>query len=443
MAWRNVWRNRRRSLVTLFAMTLALGAPTSAWALGSFETAQANAEVIGALRLLGGFVHYRKELAPLVEDDTLTTTELRLVATGRAPAALQVELNVYTDTSGAAGLGVPGSLGSGEAAGAFGSAGTLRSPYRSTYLDWDYWRSGAVRGQLGIDRLNVTRALGPLDVTVGRLVLNHSVTQMFTPNDFFAPFSAAAINTIYKPGVDGARLRLALGPMSELTLSGVVGSDAEDRLRWAQSAVLARLATVARDFEWALLAGKVAQRWIVGASLQGELLALGVRAEGHVGLPDADGQGTLDDVDGDGRSRDDAYTRLAVEIDKTFAWRKASLGAEYAYFSDGARAPARYVARALRLFPDDQGYLGRHYAGANIEAEVVPILRLALVAFVNLGDRSGVAVTSLSYSIADEADLVGGLLVPWGEGLDTAAMQLHSEMGVAPIAGFVETRVFF
>ena len=69
----------------------------------------------------------------------------------------------------------------------------------------------------------------------------------------------------------------------------------------------------------------------------------------------------------------------------------------------------------------------------------------ALLALVSLGDGSGMAMASLSYSIADEADFVGGLLIPWGERTAGAAglPVLGSEMGSAPVAGFLETRFFF
>ena len=170
-----------------------------------------------------------------------------------------------------------------------------------------------------------------------------------------------------------------------------------------------------------------------------------MRAEGHVGLPDANGDGSLDDFDRDGQTKDEAYGRVAIGLDKMFLWQNSVISAEYAYFSDGADSVDGYLARALRFYPDDPTYLGRHYAGASASLEIIPILRTALLVLVNLGDGSGMAMASLSYNIADEADFVGGLLMPWGKRAPGAAglPVLGSEMGSAPVSGFLETRFFF
>ena len=42
---------------------------------------------------------------------------------------------------------------------------------------------------LGVDRMSVKLHEGRYSITFGRFPINHSVTQIFTPNDFFAPFT--------------------------------------------------------------------------------------------------------------------------------------------------------------------------------------------------------------------------------------------------------------
>ena len=123
------------------------------------------------------------------------------------------------------------------------------------------------------------------------------MTSILRPNDFFAPFSATAINTVYKPGVDALRLNLSLGTFSGIEVVRVIGYEADGDPTWGRSALLARASTVEWDFEWALLGGKVAERWVAGASLQGELGPIALRGEGHAGFADADGDGRLDSDD--------------------------------------------------------------------------------------------------------------------------------------------------
>jgi hypothetical protein len=171
---------------------------------------------------------------------------------------------------------------------------------------------------------------------------------------------------------------------------------------------------------------------------------VGLRAEGHVGLSDADGDGELDDG---GVGRDEIHGRLAVGADLPFEWHNARVAAEYSFVSDGAGAPDEYVARALRRLPDDQPFLGRHYVGASVVGEIIPILVASAMGLVNLEDGSGLAALSLIYSVADEADLVAGMQLPWGRRPIADASPLgatpQSELGLWPASVFAEARIYF
>jgi hypothetical protein len=139
---------------------------------------------------------------------------------------------------------------------------------------------------------------------------------------------------------------------------------------------------------------------------------------------------------------------LAAGPSLDVGWRGLTLGAEYAFWSDGAKRPAELVARAGRLFPDDIPLLGRHYASAVVGIELLPILRANALALVDAGDGSGLAGLGLAYGLADEADLLMGLFVPWGKdpmvGMDPSMpIVLRSELGASPLALYVEARAFF
>lgn len=422
---------RHRSLAVAVAVLVAAGlAPAGADALGTLKGEDASLSARGSLRLLGAFLHYRDLPPPFPDgDDGLAGAELRLLLDGQAPGKVGYEINLFADVSRGP---------SSEAAGAFSTAGSFAlTPYRTRYLHLDYWEDGAVRGQMGVDRLRVRRRFGRVELTAGRFPVNHSVAAVFAPNDFFAPFSATTVNRSYKPGVDAVQVSLGLGELSGFDITGVLGSDADGVPAWEQSAVLAHLETVLGGFQFAALGGKLAERWILGASFQGDIHGVVLRGEGHVGFPDRDG---------DGRFEGEVHERVSLGVEYTFDWQSLTLGAEYAFFSDGAADPAGYLDKVARRFPDDLPYLGRHYAALTVSGEILPILRLALMGMVNARDGSGLGVLTLLYNVADEVDLVGGVIAGWGTlpvASDAGRPMIQSEFGATPVALFLETRVSF
>jgi hypothetical protein len=415
----------------LLAAALALAA-TDARAIGEAEKGDYSIEAVGSARLTGAYLHYPDVTMWFPpEDEGLVGTVLRLILDGSLGPYLGYDVNLYTNFS---------YMPSSELGGAFASAGSFETPYRTRYLAWEFWESGGLAGQMGVDRLALDLEVDRVTLTVGRFPVNHSVTSMFTPNDFFAPFSPTAINTIYKPGVDAVQLGVTTGLLSSVEVVGVMGYGSNDAPSWGRTAVLARASTVLWNFEWALLGGKVAERWIVGGSFQGEIGPIGVRGEGHAGFPDVDGDCGLDD---------DVHGRLSAGLDVVLAWRNVSLGAEYMFLSDGAGRTSRYIDRLLSFFPDDQLFLGQHYVGLSAGMDLVPILRLNTMLLFNATDYSGLAAIMFLYSIADEADAVFGLMVPWGDeplydsGPPTYGPSIESEYGMMPLVLYLETRFYF
>lgn len=414
-----------------------------ALAIGSVEIGDGayTMEAIGSGRLTGAFFHYpTKEHVFPEEDDGLGSGVLRLILEGDLGAHTDYEIHVFTALarSPEAGLG-----------GAFSRAGSSASPYRYPHLSLEYWDDGYVKGDLGIDRFVFQVSADPVSLSMGRMPINYGVTNIFTPNDFFAPFSVAAINTIYKPGVDAVKLAVETGMLSSVELVGVLGYDEAAVPDWADFALLLRMSRVFGKFEWALLGGKLAERWVVGGSMQGEIGRVGVRGEGHLGFRDVDGDGKMDHVDSHGSSNDALYARFAFGVDILFAWHNASIGAEYLFLSDGMSSPANYWLRLGNAYPDDQMYLGNHYGGISLGADIVPILRLNTMGLVNARDGSGLAGVSLAYNISDESDFILGALVPFGERPRANPVDpggppiLESEYGTLPFTVYFESRFYF
>ncbi|HVI04295.1 MAG TPA: hypothetical protein VM869_36655 [Enhygromyxa sp.] len=389
----------------------------------------------GSLRLTGSFLHFDDEPQLFPNgDDAMALAVGMIIVEADAGRHVHFSFNGFAELSRSPfGAGLSGT---------FASTGSTRSAYRTRYLTWRYWESGSVVGQLGIDRAAMRLSFDSINLDLGRFPITYSVTGMFSTNDFFAPFSATAINRIYKPGVDAIRVSAGIGPTSSVDVIGVLGYDLQsDRPSWGHSAVLTRAAVVGAGFEWAALGGKVSQRWVAGGSLQGDAGPINLRAEFHVGIPDEEG---------DGHDRDDRpiYGRVAGGPSMMFAWQNAVLSAEYLFASDGASSPSGYTERALASYTDDQPYLGQHYVAAAFAAEIIPILRGSVTGLVNATDGSGLAGGSLIYNVADESDLILGAFVPWGRGLRgidpvSGFPQLGSELGLSPLSVYLEARVFF
>ncbi|MEZ4381865.1 MAG: hypothetical protein R3A79_10970 [Nannocystaceae bacterium] len=388
----------------------------------------------GSLRLTGAYLHFDDEpyLFP-TGDDGLGVAVGRVTVDADAGEHVSFEVNGFVDLT----RSPLGSL-----SGAFSSAGQTASVYRTEYLGATFWENGAMRGTVGLDRAAATFKAGPVKLDVGRLPINYSVTGLFAPNDFYAPFSATAVNRIYKPGVDAMRLSIAAGMLTTVDVVGVLGYDDDGVPSWARSSVLTRAGVVAGGFEWGALGGKVAERWVVGGSTQGDAGPIGLRGEFHVGFPDADADADLKDDEWA------IHVRAAGGPNVSFAWHNTTLSLEYMYISDGAKTPSQYLGRTAAIFPDTVPFLARHYISPSFGLDVVPILRAATFALVNANDGSGLAGGSLVYNVADESDFILGLFVPWGAGLQglqpsTGLPRVGSEYGLTPLVLYLESRVFF
>lgn len=388
----------------------------------------------GNLRLTGAYLHLDDVPALFpAGDDALGVASGRVTVDAKAGKHVAFAVHGFVDLTR-----TPlGTLG-----GAFTSPGATVSAYRTSYLGWNFWERGAVRGAMGLDRLATTITAGPIKIDVGRFPVNYSVTNLYAPNDFYAPFAATAVNRLYKPGVDALRLSAAPFPMATIDLVGVLGYDASSGVpTWGRSSVLSRVRFVGGGFEWGILGGKLAERWAVGGSAQGSAGPIGLRGEFHVGFPDRDGRG---------RGGDDLpiYVRVAGGPSVSFAWRNTNLGAEYMFISDGARRAGDYAQRATGLYADTVPFLARHYVSANFGLDLVPILKAQTFALVSASDGSGLGGLSLLYNVANESDLILGLFAPWGRGFrgfDPATMlpRIGSEYGLSPLVVYLESRVFF
>ena len=140
----------------IIGLALLLAGPT-VQAFAEAENENASIEAIGALRLTGAYFHYPDVPCVFPEnDDGLGAGEFRIILEGNL-GKVDYDLNFWADVSR-----VPQSI----TWGAFDTAGSYSSPYRTTYLSWTYWDDGPMNGQLGLDYFSVYYEAAPVDLTV-------------------------------------------------------------------------------------------------------------------------------------------------------------------------------------------------------------------------------------------------------------------------------------
>lgn len=408
------------SIKSFFVFAIIMLGPTHATAFASWQTHAGQGE---AQLLLRGFAMatsnpeqgflYRKK------NETSAGGLARLIMQHDTPSRLQLNVNAYASWQ-------PAYAGMGTA-----PAGTERS----SMLQWRKPMHGHT--QLVVDQLHLQGNVQRMDITLGRQPVNLATTFYFTPNDFFAPFAADTFYRSYKPGVDALRLEVRTGDLSQLSLIGALGYQA-DRQRgngWStqpsiqRSSAIAHYSMVVNDQEWAVLGGRVRQANVLGASLQGEYFSwLGLRAEGHITFASGN---------------QPRHLETSLGLEHRFA-SSLELRSEYFYHGAGARHLSGYTTTTARLATqpaDISPYLARHYLAFGGSYEVSPLLTTSAVLIRNMSDASLLGSLYAVYSLSDESELVTSLSAPFGRKPLGASMQ--SEFGSYPRSASIEWRGYF
>ncbi|GMR04791.1 MAG: hypothetical protein BMS9Abin23_0699 [Thermodesulfobacteriota bacterium] len=401
--------------------------PARSFAFYEYKGDENQLELKGFLRLIGG-VNLNPDNRAFYERETSTSAGVvgRILLDARAGQKAAFELNAYEFT-----------YYSGIGAGSTDFLGvTPGSAERSSALSWVNHRSSDTVNIIAVDRLNVKLNLDDVEVILGRQAINLSTAIYFTPNDFFAPFSAQDFFRIYKPGVDALRTVVGLGPLSEVSLIAVLGYETEagSSNGWStepslkDSSAVIRLSTTARDLEWALVAGTVRDRNILGGSVQGEVLrGVDLRVEGHYAVPEDNSL--------------DAFTELSLGLAHTFP-NDFDIKGEFFYHGAGIGDRDNYGA-SLFTTSSTLPYLARQYLAIGAGYKVNPLLRVDGVAIMNLVDQSALLAFNALYSLSNESEFSFSLILPTGRETSTGASAINSEFGLYPVSAVFELRAYF
>ena len=310
------------------------------------------------------------------------------------------------------------------------SAGLPAAVERSAWLERSFSNQDYLH--LVLDRLVWRWSKQSLDISLGRQPINLATTFYFTPNDFFAPFSAQTFYRVYKPGVDALRAELGLGEFSQLSFISVLGyqAKADSDNGWSdtpdhnRASHLLRWSTAVGNIETTVIAGRVVDKNIIGAALQGEIFEwLGVRFEGHHGNPQQSGR--------------DNYQQLTLGFEHR--WESSfELRWELFYNGLGSNRIADYAALAQT---GSTQYLARRYSALGGSYEITPLLTTQAIIISNLDDHSQLLSLNSLYSLSDESEMAINLTLPMGK--EPAAGRLNSEFAAYPLTFNIEMRLFF
>ncbi len=410
-------------LVIAATAVIVLTTPASLFAFYEWNNDYYSTELQGVLRIVGVAASN-----PEGSDIYSTTKDGnagfigRLIINAQAGDHFSIELNAYNlvnhSTFEFSGLLDTLSLGDTE---------------RSPALETVYTGEGRTEGRLVLDRALLEVSYDRLGLIAGRQPINLSTCFYFTPNDFFAPFTAQTFYRLYKSGVDAIRLETRLANLTQLTIVGVLGYETDKStsngysaaVSKERSSAVARLTTSAGGLEWAIMGGHVRQATILGGSIQGDIFGgrLGVRAEGHYSSSD---------------SGDKTAVEAAMDIEHRFE-NTLTLRLSQFYHGSGSDNPDDYLGA---ISDGSSGaYLGRRYMALGAGYELSPLTIIEAVGITNCDDGSLLLSFNTIHSLADEAELSWGFSIPAGEGPE--GYQINSEFGTYPWSINMEIRYFF
>lgn len=381
--------------------------------------------------------------------DLASQTLLRAVIAGRPSDRLRYEVHAVQSLEQSTAVGASAS-GLTSPVGPSSSGRQLR--YRALDFTWVQDDSGDWRSSLVLDRANATLRVGAFDVTAGRQAITFGHTFFWSPLDVFAPFDAQQFDRDYKAGVDALRVDGDLGALSGVTLvaspgrsidaSGDAAQSGFADASWTGSALLARAFTNVAGWDLELQAGKVFAGWQLGLGATGEWLGVDLRVEMTALRADSspplviDSQVPTADLVRDAES-------LVVGVGRRF---ENSLDLHAEYFLNGGGDADDLATSLARVSGGVLLAAGRHLIGVTASYELLPILIARLSWTVSANDGSGQVQPGLTWSAADNVEVLFGAIVSHGQRPDTSApgsVDFRSEFGSYPSVLYLEPKIYF
>jgi hypothetical protein len=274
-----------------------------------------------------------------------------------------------------------------------------------------------------LDRLNIGFHVALTDIIAGRQAIYWGVSKAVSPTDFIAPYPFNEVYTEYRRGVDGIRVLIPVGTMSEIDAGWLFGRNGH--LSRDGSWIRGRMYIAETDVM--LLAGEFRENLMVGASVNRSI-------GGATAWLECAWTRT-------GQFLDDSLNRetyLALSAGADYSINGNPYGfIEYHLNTAGTNNWEEYADELSTQAYETGGIylLGVHYLCPGIVVQVSPLLSLSGRGLVNLFDPSSFIMLRGEYSVAEDVVLESG--VSWGTG---SAM---SEFGSYPDQAYAAVGLYF
>lgn len=237
-----------------------------------------------------------------------------------------------------------------------------------------------------VKTLSLSLFLGPLDVSLGRRIINFGTGFFFSPLDLFSSVDLSHLD-YERTGSDILQMKLFFGPLS--------GMEAVTTLSTAFAEINAavKLFWHLFGFDWAILGMRqgTTDEWIAGISFVGDI-EIGVH--GEVALHTKSGSG--------GNLLSYNYTEGMIGIDYSFFRRDLLLMAEYYFNTEKVETTGKTAAQ---LSAGPRTYFYRHYLFFSAEWSMTELMGLSASAVWNVENSNAIITAQYAYDLFQNTGL--------------------------------------
>ncbi|MCA9520479.1 MAG: hypothetical protein KC609_05885 [Myxococcales bacterium] len=288
-------------------------------------------------------------------------------------------------------------------------------PPRFLPLQQNIVSEGNLQLRNSIDWLYLAFTFGPVTLTVGRQPITLGRGKLWQVTDLIAGFSITEVDTEYKPGSDAFRLDWQIAQKSQLTLLAVAGELADDKDAQATlrgSSFALRFQQGFKKGEVGVLAGFIRRDVVLAVDLALDFGAFDMYVEVSATLPTHDSLTRRS-----APLSSDSRVLVRGVLGATFKpTGKLTIVPELYFNGMGSWKPSEYlfVAGSERLSIGEFYNMGRFYVGCAVNWEVHALVTINGALMMNLRDPSALISAGVTYNLAQNVSLFGGLYVPIG-----------------------------
>ncbi len=288
-----------------------------------------------------------------------------------------------------------------------------------------------------LDRAYFRLNLDFADIYIGRQSVSWGSGKIINPTDIFSPFSFNELDKEERRGVDGVRVRIPTGDLSELDLGYIAG----DKFRFEKSGFFIRSKFYAINTDFSLMVVGFQNNLLLGIDIARSIGGAGVWFEGAYVKTNF--------YNKDENKISENYLRISTGTDYNF--KGLYLFLEYHYNGAGAKSPEEY----LNLFSKDSYrvgtvyLMGKHYVNIGSSYQISGILSNSNIIIFNISDSSVILSPQLEYNLSENIYLSIGAFLGLGKSpsynpyINIKEPYLKSEFGTYPDMFYSSFKVYF